>query len=133
MVLSSWQAAPGSPYVAVPVSAYLRDRAPICLPELLTNNSPPPLDRDLTTRKETRQKAWEVDGWAETVSKVRGARFSAIHGKLNAVNETDFPTREVDGRLHPNTTPMVSFEVNNRRTVPISVASSQNVPGSRQK
>lgn len=24
---------------------------------------------DLTTRKETRQKAWEVDGWAETVSK----------------------------------------------------------------
>lgn len=26
---------------------------------------------DLATRKETREKAWKVDGWAETVSKVR--------------------------------------------------------------
>ena len=58
--------------MAVPVSTHLRDCVPVCLPEFLTKNSLPPLDRDLTTRKETRQKAWEVDGWAETVSKVRG-------------------------------------------------------------
>lgn len=29
--------------------------------------------RDLQTRKELRQKAWQLDGWAETVSKVRYA------------------------------------------------------------
>ena len=28
---------------------------------------------DLATRKETREKAWQVDGWAETVSKVSRA------------------------------------------------------------
>jgi hypothetical protein len=28
------------------------------------------LGRDLATRKETREKAWQRDGWAETVSKV---------------------------------------------------------------
>ena len=27
--------------------------------------------RDLATRKEVREKAWQRDGWAETVSKVR--------------------------------------------------------------
>ena len=85
--------------MAVPVSAHLRDCAAVCLPELLTKNPPPPLDRDLTTRKETRQKAWEVDGWAETVSKVRGARFSAIHGKLNAVKQTSLLAKSMDAYI----------------------------------
>jgi hypothetical protein len=78
--------------VAVPVSAYLNNLAPDSSPDSLPNIRSPPLDRDLTTRKETRQKAWEVDGWAETVSKVRGTGFSVIHGKLNVVNENRPPS-----------------------------------------
>lgn len=27
-------------------------------------------NRDLQTRKETREKAWQVDGWSDTVHKV---------------------------------------------------------------
>jgi hypothetical protein len=109
---------------------------PTGLSGLLTNNCSSPLDRDLTTRKETRQKAWEVDGWAETVSKVRGPRLSVMRGKLNVVNETDGPAREVDGRLHFDAAPLVSVKVDNRRTIPIFVASSSHsVPdsGSCQK
>ena len=33
--------------------------------------------RDLATRKEVREKAWQRDGWAETVSKVRFVIFSS--------------------------------------------------------
>lgn len=58
--------------MAISVSVCLDNITPDSSPLFLTNIRSPPLDRDLTTRKETRQKAWEVDGWAETVSKVRG-------------------------------------------------------------
>lgn len=68
MVLPGWPVAPGPPHVAIPVSAE-HDLAPALFPG--TAHKLSVLDSDLTTRKETRQKAWEVDGWAETVSKVR--------------------------------------------------------------
>ncbi len=34
--------------------------------------------RNLETRKETRENAWQIDGWAETVDKVRFDRFELL-------------------------------------------------------
>lgn len=99
----------------------------VCLPRSLMSNWVSPSDRDLTTRKETRQRAWEVDGWAETVLKVRGPDYPGSTESLTPTN-TDLPARKIDGRLYLDTAPLVSVEVDNRRTIPISVASSHCVP-----
>jgi hypothetical protein len=95
------------------------DFASVCSLGSLTNNCISPLHRDLTTRKETRQKAWEVDGWAETVSKVRGPRLSVVDGKINVVNANRLHCSQIDGCLHFDTAPLVSVEVDNLRTIPI--------------
>lgn len=34
--------------------------------------------RSLEARKETREKAWQIDGWAETVAKVRDSLFPEL-------------------------------------------------------
>lgn len=36
-------------------------------------------DRNLETRKETREKAWQVDGWSDTVHKVSNFVLSQIN------------------------------------------------------
>jgi hypothetical protein len=60
MVLAGWAAAPGASYVAILVSITL----------YLVHQTQMTFRRNLEARKEQREQAWQIDGWAETVSKV---------------------------------------------------------------
>lgn len=67
--------------------------------------------RNLAKRKETREKAWQRDGWAETVSKVT----NHIHYHLQSLlilHPTDLTTRESHGLIHTCTTIVQSPQVN---------------------
>lgn len=54
--------------------------------------------RNLEARKEQREQAWQIDGWAETVSKVSLQLGSCYRSEL--VGCTDSTTRENDGLFH---------------------------------
>lgn len=43
---------------------------------------------DLATRKETREKAWQKDGWAETVSKVT---YNTLFNELTDIDDETRP------------------------------------------
>lgn len=61
MVLSGGKVAPGTPYVAIRVRRSIIEERSYLTHWAL---------RNLEQRKEVREQAWQVDGWAETVSKV---------------------------------------------------------------
>ena len=67
MVLASGPVAPSAPYVAIPV----RTPPTIVLLPITSPIGSCLVDRDLQSRKDTRERAWALDGWSETVSKVR--------------------------------------------------------------
>ena len=52
--------------------------------------------RDLETRKEMRERAWEVDGWADTVHKARRV-LSLESITILLTGPTDFTAGKVDG------------------------------------
>ncbi len=66
VVLTSRPSSPSAPFVAVSVSSKMFTNWYTRLSHLF---------RDLHSRKETREKAWQLDDWAETVSKVRFSRI----------------------------------------------------------
>lgn len=62
MVRTSWSVTPGLPPLAVPVRSH---------PPTFVSGVDIPSYRNLQTRKEMRERAWQVDGWADTVHKAR--------------------------------------------------------------
>ena len=66
MVLPSWATTPSAPYVAVSVRDVLFSFFAM---EGSYKGYPNP--RNLQKRRDIREKAWQNDGWAETVSKAR--------------------------------------------------------------
>ena len=65
MVRTTWSVAPGLPPLAVPVRSIPYHAL---FWALVVNNLK---CRDLETRKQMRERAWESDGWADTVHKAR--------------------------------------------------------------
>jgi NIPSNAP len=55
--------------------------------------------RSLETRKEMRENAWQVDGWADTVHKARHGHPRPI---ILLIQLTDRTTGEDDGLAHPD-------------------------------
>jgi len=68
-----------------------------------------PCDRNLDARKEMREKAWQVDGWAETVSKVRATTLLCTASVSQP--ESDGPGCEAHGFVHPTPTLLQPFEM----------------------
>jgi hypothetical protein len=73
MVLTGWSTAPGVPSLAIPVRSFRYSDPQRRI------NIPRPC-RDLQTRKEMRERAWEVDGWADTVHKARSRTSCLLLG-----------------------------------------------------
>ncbi len=93
MVLTGWSIAPGVPSLAVSVRT--------SDPWRWVNANAPQLYRNLQMRKEMRENAWGVDGWASTVHKAR-PRTSVLFVRLMTY-PIDISTRKDDGFTHFDT------------------------------
>jgi hypothetical protein len=103
MVLASWKVTRSSSHVAIPVRTISS--------HTIEQSAKTHARRNLAKRKETREKAWQRDGWAETVSKVTNHIHYLLQSLL-MLHPTDLTTREPHGLIHTCTTIVQSSQVN---------------------
>lgn len=105
MVLANWKVAPGLSHVAVSVRFLSVHTASRSLTWRIS---------DLHTRKEVRETAWKLEGWSDTVSKVRGICVTVLDSPMECSPNSllDCAILEVHGFVYPGTLALQPIEIN---------------------